>query len=126
MFFPFFIKGTVDALKGLLKFMASDEFVSCYGNQLYLNLSRINQDFVESFFACQRQMCGGTQNMTGYTYGYNINTILSLKSTRQLMRKQTNVYDVASSLPLLHGQELLPKRQANDSIFESIAWYVNI
>ena len=40
-------------------------------------------------------------NMTGYTYGYNINSLTSLRISRLLVKKQTNVYEVAESLPYL-------------------------
>ena len=73
-------KDTVSALKGLPKFMQTDGFIGEYGKDLYINLKRISQDHVESYFSMQRQMCGETQNMTGYTYGYNINTTLDYSS----------------------------------------------
>ena len=98
---------TVNALNELLKFIKTDAFTNEYGDKIYLNLSRINQDFVESFFSCQRQMCGGTQNMTGYVYGYNINSLTSLRSSKLMMKKQTNVYEVQESLPYYDGHEKL-------------------
>ncbi|CAB4014839.1 Hypothetical predicted protein [Paramuricea clavata] len=88
---------TVNALKELLKFLKTDEFTKEYGGDLYLNLKKLNQDFLESFFSCQRQMCGGTNNMTAYTYGYNISSLTSLRSSRLLMKKQTNVYEVSKA-----------------------------
>lgn len=106
--------------------MKSEKFVRDYGDKLYINLARINQDFVESFFSCQRQMCGGTQNMTAYVYGYNNNSLTSLRSCRLLMKKQTNVYEVHESLPYLNDDENLPRRRANDSIWDSIPWYLEI
>ena len=60
--------------------MQTDGFIGEYGKDLYINLKRISQDHVESYFSMQRQMCGETQNMTGYTYGYNINTTLDYSS----------------------------------------------
>ena len=70
----------MDALKELLKFMKTDGFVQEYGDELYLNnLKRINQDFLESYFSCQRQMCGGTQNMTAYVNSYKISSLTSLR-----------------------------------------------
>ena len=117
---------TVNALNELLKFIKTDAFTNEYGDKIYLNLSRINQDFVESFFSCQRQMCGGTQNMTGYVYGYNINSLTSLRSSKLMMKKQTNVYEVQESLPYYDGHEKLPRRKANDSIWDTIPWFVEI
>jgi hypothetical protein len=61
--------------------MKTKDFVKEYGDQLYLNLQRLNQDFLESFFSCQRQMCGGTQNMTAYEYSYNVSSLTSLRSS---------------------------------------------
>jgi hypothetical protein len=74
-------KVTVCVLNELLKFMKTDGFVAENGSNLYLNLKKISQDHVESHFSAQRQMCGGTQNMTGYTYGYNINSLTTLRSS---------------------------------------------
>ena len=54
-----------------MKLLQTKEFSDKYVDGLYLNVKRISQDHVESYFSAQRQMCGGTQNMTGYTYGYN-------------------------------------------------------
>lgn len=103
----------VSALKELVKYIHTNDFTSKYGDGLYLNLKRISQDHVESYFSAQRQMCGGTQNMTGYTYGYNINTLNSIRSSRLLMKKQTNVYEVSEALPFLNNTEQLPKRRVN-------------
>ena len=114
------------ALKELHEFMQSDKFVREYGENLYINLKRINQDFVESFFSCQRQMCGGTQNMTAYVYGYNINNLTSLRSSRLLMKKQTNIYEIQESLPYINEDKSLPKRKANESIWDSVPWFVTI
>ena len=110
----------------LLEFMKTESFVQNYGNNLYINLKRISQDHVESYFSAQRQMCGGTQNMTAYTYGYNINSLTTLQSARLLMKKQTNVYEVSESLPFLTNAEQLPKRQANDSIWDAVPWFMEL
>jgi hypothetical protein len=66
--------------------------------------------------------------MTGYiyTYGYNINSLTTLRSSRLLMKKQTNVYEVSESLPYLTNIEQLPKRQANDSIWDTVQWFMEI
>lgn len=109
-----------------MKFICTREFRTEHGDDLYLNIKRISQDHVESYFSAQRQMCGGTQNMTGYTYGYNINCLTNIRSSKLLMKKQTNVYDIAEALPILNNCEQLPKRHTNDTIWESIPWYVEI
>jgi hypothetical protein len=106
--------------------MKTKDFVKEYGDQLYLNLQRLNQDFLESFFSCQRQMCGGTQNITAYEYSYNVSSLTNLRSSRLLMKKQTNVYEVEESLPYLNGNEQLPKRQSNDSILTTVPWFVEV
>ncbi len=64
--------------------------------------------------------------MTGYTYGYNINCLNNLRSSRTLMNKQTNIYNVAEALPVLNNTEHLPKRRSEKSIWESIPWYVEV
>lgn len=109
-----------------MKFLHTNEFISKYGDGLYLNLKRISQDHVESYFSAQRQMCGGTQNMTGYTYGYNINTLNSIRSSRLIMKKQTNVYELSEALPFLNNTEQLPKRTVNETIWDSVPWCVDI
>ena len=86
----------------------------------------MNQDFVESYFSCQRQICGGTQNMTAYAYGYNVNSLKCLHSSSLLMKKQTNVYEAQESLSYLKEDESLPRRKANVSIWETVQWFVDI
>jgi len=107
--------------------LKTDEFTKEYSGDLYLNLKKLNQDFLESFFSCQRQMCGGTNNMTAYTYSYNISSLTSLRSSRLLMKKQTNVFEVEESIPYFsNANEQLPKRQPNKSILEMVPWFVEI
>ena len=65
----------MNALKGILQYIESNEFKDEFGDDLYLILHRLNQDCVESYFSIQRQMCCGTRNMTAYTYGYNVSAI---------------------------------------------------
>jgi hypothetical protein len=113
-------------LKEFLDFINTSEFKAKYGDGLYVNAKRISQDHVESYFSAQRQMCGGTQNMTGYSYGYNINCLNNLRSSKSLMNKQTNVYNISESLPVLNNTEQLPKRHKEESIWESIPWYVEV
>jgi hypothetical protein len=113
-------------LKELLDFICTPKFKDIYGDELYINIKRISQDHVESYFSAHRQMCGGTQNMTGYTYGYNINCLSNISSSKLLMKKQTNVYNIAEALPVLNNSEQLPKRRTKDSIWDTIPWYVEV
>ena len=69
-------------------------------------------------------MCGGMQNMTAYVHGYNINNLTSLHLSRLLMKNQTNVYEIQESLPYINEDESLPKRKANESIWDSVPWFV--
>ncbi|CAB4009887.1 Hypothetical predicted protein [Paramuricea clavata] len=119
---------TVTALKELLDFICSWEFKEKYGDDLYINVKRISQDHVESYFSAQRQMCGGTQNMTGYSYGYNVNCLSNISSSKILMKKQTNVYNIAEALPVLNNSEQLPKRRSkdNEGIWDSIPWFIEV
>ena len=71
-------------------------------------------------------MCGGTQNMTAYTYGYNINSLNNLRSSKLLMKKQTNVYNIAEALSVLNNSEQLPKRHSEESVWDSIPWYIEL
>ena len=74
-----FIYCAINALKELLDFICTPKFKAEYGKNLYINVKRISHGHVESYFSAQRQMCGGTQNMTAYTYGYNnINSLNNL------------------------------------------------
>ncbi|CAB3981951.1 Hypothetical predicted protein [Paramuricea clavata] len=117
--------GTIDALKGLLKFMESDKFQEEYG-ELFLIPGKLNQDFVESFFSCQRQMCGGTQNMTAYVYAYNINGCSCFQTAKALGKKQTNVYELEETLSYFEGDCKLPRRRNDNSIFKTVEWYIEI
>ena len=111
-------------MKELLDLICTRKFKDKYGDGLYINVKRISQDHVESYFSAQRQMCGGSQNMTGYTYGYNINCLSNISLSRSLMKKQTNVYNIAEALPVLNNNKQLPKRRTEDSIWDSVPWYV--
>jgi hypothetical protein len=42
------------------------------------------------------------------------------------MMKQTKVYEVQKSLPYFKEEESLPRRKANDSIWETVPWFVDI
>ena len=64
--------------------------------------------------------------MTAYVYGYNVDSLKCLRSSRLLMMKQTKVYEVQKSLPYFKEEESLPRRKANDSIWETVPWFVDI
>ena len=116
---------TISATKELLHFICTEEFVNAYG-ELYVNLSRLNQDFVESFFSCQRQMCGGTQNMTGYVYGYNVNGYATFQASKVLSDKQTNIYEFQAFTSNFNEDQNLPRRSNNDSIYDMVEWFTEI
>ena len=116
---------SISATKELLHFIGTEEFVNEHG-ELFLILNKINQDFVESFFSCQRQMCGGTQNMTAFVYGYNVNGYTTFQATKALTSKQTNVYELQEALSYFNGEQELPRRINNDGIFDMVEWFVEI
>lgn len=87
---------------------------------------KLNQDFVESFFSCQRQMCGGTQNMIAYVYAYNINGYSCYQTAKALGKKQTNVFEVEETMSYFDGDCELPRRKAKDSIYDLVEWYVEV
>ena len=95
---------SISATRELLHLIGSEEFVNEYG-ELFLILNKINQDFVESFFSCQRQMCGGTQNMTAFVYGYNVNGYTTFQATKALTNKQTNAYELQEALSYFNGEQ---------------------
>ena len=74
----------------LVELINSADFQTAYGEDFFIIPRKINQDFVECFFSKQRQMCGGTNNMTAHTYGYNINSCLSIASSSFLKKKKVN------------------------------------
>ena len=122
----FSLQVTIEALKGLLIYIQTDPFQTEFGDDLYLILRRLNQDCVESFFSVQRQMCGGTQNMTAYSYGYNLAGNISFTGSKLVSKKQTNVFEVTECLSLAANAEHLPKRQTGESIFHKLLWPVNL
>ena len=72
-------------------------------------------------------MCGGNRNMTAYTYAYNVNSILSQRTSHLISRKQTNVHDAyesAQSLDQLASSTLPKKSHATSGKFK-IGWSVN-
>ncbi|CAB4000778.1 Hypothetical predicted protein [Paramuricea clavata] len=101
------------------------EFISLHGSQPYIIPKRISQDVVESFFSMQRQACDGTNNMTAYIYGYNVNSMISCSEAKRLLKKQTNTYDVE----FREGQKCkdsIPKRSNVHGIFFSNMWPVHL
>jgi hypothetical protein len=75
----------------------------------------------------QRQACGGTNNMTAYTYGYNVNSMISYCEAKRLSKKQTNVYEVDDT-EFSQGQKCdgsIPKRNNVQGIFSSNLWPVH-
>lgn len=123
---PLSLQGTIHALKGLLQYMQTAAFKEEFPDNLYLILKRLNQDCVESFFSVQRQMCGGTHNMTAYTYGYNLAGNISFLGSKLVSKKQTNVFETAECLSLAASSENLPKRQTGESIFNRVLWPVRL
>ena len=70
----------------------------------------------------------GAIGMTAYTYGYNLNGIMSFKSSNLVSRSQTNVNsitDVAGDLDAL-AADSLPKRSDNSSIYKLVPWVANL
>lgn len=110
-----------------MSFVESALFKSRYPGYHYVIPKRLSQDVVESFFSVQRQACGGTNNMTAYTYGYNINSSLAA-STKLVTKRQTNVYETddveLGQQP--HNWSSLPKRDNVQGIFSTNLWPVNL
>lgn len=101
-------QGTIDAFKRLLNLTESEQFVQEYGD-LFLIPIKLNQDFVESLFSYERQMCGDTQNMTAYVYSYNINGYSCVQTAKALGNKQTNVCELKRQWHILMATILFPK-----------------
>jgi hypothetical protein len=105
--------------------MENEEFVNEFGN-LFVMPVKLNQDFVESFFSSQRQMCGGTQNMTAYVYSYNINGYSCVQTAKALGNKQTNVYELQETFTYFDGDNNLPKRGNANSIYDLVEWFIEL
>jgi hypothetical protein len=60
-----FLKGTINAFKKFLDFIASEKFVQEYG-ELFVMPIKLNQDFVESFFSSQSK--GKNKGMMEWRY----------------------------------------------------------
>jgi hypothetical protein len=73
---------TINGFKALVKFIGNPEFIYLHGSQPYIIPKRISQDVVESFYSMQA--CGGTNNMTAYTDGYNVNSMISCSEAKGL------------------------------------------
>ena len=119
---------TINGFKELIKFIGTPEFKSLHGSHPYIIPKRVSQDIVESFFSMQRQACGGTNNMTAYTYGYNVNSMISYSEAKRLSKKQTNVYEVDDT-EFSPGQKCdgsIPKRNNVQGIFSSNLWPVHL
>ena len=117
---------TVNALKGILQYIESNEFKEEFGDDLYLILHRLNQDCVESYFSIQRQMCGGTRNMTAYTYGYNVSGTICYISSQLVSKKQANQAELQDCLSLAANGQTLPKRQTGEGILQTVLWPVRL
>ena len=102
---------TVNALKGILQYYESNEFKEEFGDDLYLILYHLNQDCVDSHFSIQRQMCGGTRNMSAYTYGYHVSGTICYISSQLVSKKQANQAELQECLSLAANGQTLPKRQ---------------
>ena len=54
-------------------------------------------------------MCGGTQNMTAFEYGYNVNGSTTFQATKAITNKQTNVYELMESMSYFNEEQRLPR-----------------
>lgn len=114
---------SIEGLEGLLAYINTDEFKAEYGN-LYMIPKKLNQDIVESFFSSQREMCGGSRNMTAFSYGYNVNGLVSFRSSRLIKNKQTNVIEVEECFLLAQSNEHLPRRDQHTDLDLTLTVYL--
>ena len=122
-----FLQVSINGFNSLVQFVESPLFQSKYPDNHYIIPKRISQDVVESFFSVQRQSCGGTTNMTAYTYGYNISSTLA-SSTKLLSKKETNVYNT-DDIEFGHSeqkQSSLAKRKSVQSIIDRNLWPIHL
>ena len=66
--------------------------------------------------------------MTAYTYGYNVNSMISCSEAKWLSKKQTNTYDV-DDVEFGEGQKCkdsISKRSNVQGIFFSSMWPVHL
>ena len=68
-------------------------------------------------------MCGGSCNMTCFTYGY-VNGLMLFRHSKLVSNKQTNVYEVEECFKLVENDQCLPRRGTNDSF--PVRWTVEI
>lgn len=54
-------------------------------------------------------MSGGTQNMTAFEYGYNVNGCTTFQATTAITNKQTNVYELMESMSYFNEEQRLPR-----------------
>ena len=99
-------------------------FQLMYPGNHYIIPKRISQDVVEAFFSVQRQACGGSTNMTAFTYGYYINSILA-SSTKLISKKETNVFNT-DDIELGHSEQhpRLAKRKGVQGIINQNPWAI--
>ena len=122
-----FLQVSINGFKSLVQFIESPLFQSNYPGNHYTIPKRISQDVVESFFSIQRQSCGGTNNMTAYTYGYNIGSTIA-SSTKLLSKKETNVYST-DDIELCHSEQKqsnLAKRKSVQSMIDQNLWPIHL
>ena len=70
-------------------------------------------------------MCGGTRNMTAFTYGYNVNGIVAYRSSKLIKNKHTNVYEVEECVHLAESNQHLPRRSDGHTNID-ITWTVDL
>ncbi|CAB4033671.1 Hypothetical predicted protein, partial [Paramuricea clavata] len=118
---------SINGFKALVQFIESPLFQSKHPGNHYIISKRISQDVVESFFSVQRQSCGGTNNMTAYTYGYNISSTLR-SSTKLLSKKEPNVYNT-DDIEFGHSEQKdsgLAKRKSVQNIIDRKLWPIHL
>ena len=71
-------------------------------------------------------MCGGTRNMTAYTYGYNVCGTIYYISSQLVSKKQANQAELQDCLSLAANGQTLPKRQTREGILQTVLWPVRL
>ena len=77
-----------------------------------------------NFLSVQRESCGGTSNITAYTYDCNINGSLA-SSTKLVTKRQTNVFET-DDVELGEQPDGLSSLPKWDNVFSKHLWSVNI
>ena len=117
------LKLTCMFYKDFINFIrTNDNFKERFGHNLYIIPRRNTQDSLESFFAVQRQACGGAQNMTAFVYGYNIESSLCREQSKLVSYKKTNVLEVELCETAYKNNECLPKRRFKGTTIHNISW----